>query len=73
MRSPRPECLVEGVSEKTSIAETPIPGGWTNEQLSIAGYGFDLLRPSDPEAFLEQCEMAGGEDERPEPCGGLRP
>lgn len=33
-----------------------IPGGWTDESIDIAGRMFDIKRPADPDAFLEDPE-----------------
>jgi predicted nicotinamide N-methyase len=35
----------------------PIPGGWTTEEVEVAGRAFRLTRPADPDAFLDDPEV----------------
>ena len=38
------------------MTQTPIPGGWTEEQVRIANVALDLVRPADPYVFLDQID-----------------
>ncbi|MFO0870961.1 MAG: methyltransferase domain-containing protein [Pirellulales bacterium] len=37
-----------------SLADTPIPGGWTERSVTVAGRVWQLLLPADPDEFLQE-------------------
>lgn len=39
-------------SDKSSITSLPIPGGWTEREVTVGPHTFRLLTPADPDAFL---------------------
>ena len=47
--------FLTGPRENTdaSVTETTVPGGWMEESLTLAGRQFELVRPQQPDAFLE--------------------
>ena len=57
-------------AKTSSLAQTPIPGGWMEDRIVIGGHAFDLLRPSQPEAFLELLEERDGADAEQDPYWG---
>lgn len=40
-------------TEPPALALPPIPGGWTDETITLAGRAIRLTRPADPDAFLD--------------------
>ncbi len=46
-----------------SVRELPIPGGWQETRITIAGREFDLLLPADPDEFLEHLEERAAQGE----------
>jgi len=50
------------------VTGLPIPGGWIEEQLTVAPREFTLVRPHDPDAFLEEIAARGESGaEEPDP------
>ncbi|MBP86932.1 MAG: hypothetical protein CMJ64_09470 [Planctomycetaceae bacterium] len=43
-------------TERPSITLPAILGGWMEERIAVAGHAFDVLRPSQPDEFLERLE-----------------
>lgn len=52
------------LQHEPSVTRTPVPGGWAEEQVRVGRICVDLVRPAEPDAFLEQIVDDAGDAEQ---------
>jgi len=55
------------MEHRLSVTHTSIPGGWTEERICLENTSFNVVRPAQPNEFLEHLETVGDNESERDP------